>query len=71
MEIRDIWHVLIMRRHKHNFLFSHISQVTGRHDKYNIPIYVCDICDARLGLEAWQMRDLPWQMQYERLKESQ
>jgi hypothetical protein len=70
--LNDIWHVYILRKHKHEYvrikdgraemqIYGNGSQVITyqRHQ--------CLTCKKIVGLDDWQINDLPTEMLYEKL----
>lgn len=46
---------------KHNFILEKTVEIN---EKYSIPQYKCSKCGANLMLAHWQMKSLPFAMEY-------
>lgn len=61
--IRDIWYVWILRRHKHDYKRIEDGKICGmtwqRHQ--------CTTCEKIAGLDDWQIISLPTEMLYEKI----
>lgn len=65
--ISDIWYVWILRRHKHDYKRIEDGETFGifwqRH--------ICTDCKKVVGLDDWQIIDLPTDMLYEKINKSE
>jgi len=64
--ILDIWYVWILKRHKHDYKRTEDGRILGlswqRHQ--------CTNCKKIVGLDDWQIADLPTDMLYEKIDET-
>lgn len=61
--IRDIWYVWILRRHKHDYK----KVEDGKTGDVCWPRHQCTTCKRITGLSDRQIKDLPTDMLYERI----
>lgn len=78
MTLSDIWHVYILGKHKHRYKRiedGHVEiEICEKCEKVNTVTYVkiakaiqrhwCTICKEIVGLDDWQIKDLPADMKY-------
>ena len=61
----DIWHVWILKKHKHSYKRIEDGKICGmswqRHQ--------CEDCKKIVGLDDWQIKDLPTDMLYEKVQD--
>lgn len=61
--IRDIWYVWILGRHKHDY--ERIED--GKTGDIFWQMHQCTTCEKTVGLDDWQIRDLPTDILYEKV----
>jgi hypothetical protein len=75
MILDDIWYVRILGRHKHKYIRiddGHVEMQIYGNGSY-IVVYQrhqCTICKKIVGLDDWQIKDLPAEMLYEKICET-
>lgn len=61
--MQDMWYVWMLRKHKHDYKRIENGKTCGipwqRHQ--------CMVCKKIVGLDDWQIRDLPPDMLYEKI----
>lgn len=62
-DLRDIWHVWILKKHKH--IYKRIED--GKVCEISWQMHQCIDCKKIVGLDDWQIKDLPTDMLYEKL----
>jgi hypothetical protein len=62
--LRDIWHVWILKKHKH--IYKRIED--GKAYGISWQMHQCEDCKKIVGLDDWQIRDLPTDMLYEKVQ---
>jgi len=69
--ISDIWNVWILKKHKHDYKRiedGHIEITkNGITNTINWQRHQCTKCKKIVGLDDWQIRDLPTSMLYENI----
>lgn len=73
MVLSDIWHVRILGKHKHQYerIEDERIEICSRNVIRTI-IYQrhqCRTCKKIVGLDNWQIKDLPTEMLYEKICE--
>ena len=71
MILNDIWYVWIFGRHKHQYKRiddGHVEISTPKNGIHTINYqrHQCEICKKIVGLDDWQVADLPMDMLYEK-----
>lgn len=74
MTLSDIWHVYILGKHKHKYerIEDGKADVRIRKDEILTITYQrhqCSTCKKIVGLDDWQVKDLPTEMLYEKICE--
>lgn len=72
MVLRDIWHVYILGKHKHYYKRIEDGSVNIQTCKDGLlgikyQRHQCPLCKKIVGLDDWQIKDLPTEMLYERI----
>jgi hypothetical protein len=70
MTLRDIWQVCILGKHKHKYERIEDGRTdvrTVENDAITYQRHQCSICKKIVGLDDWQIRDLPTEMLYEKI----
>lgn len=71
MILKDIWYVWILGRHKHQYKRIEDGNVeisTRENGEHTIKYqrHQCETCKKIVGLDDWQVADLPTDMLYEK-----
>ena len=71
MTLRDIWYVRILGRHKHSYKriengYAEIK-TNGKIQVVTYQRHQCTTCKKIVGLDDWQIADLPIEMLYEKI----
>lgn len=71
MTLRDIWYVRILGRHKHSYKRienGHAEiKINGKDVQITYQMHQCTTCKKIVGLDNWQIADLPAEMLYEKI----
>jgi hypothetical protein len=75
MILDDIWYVGILGRHKHKYLRIEDGrvemQIYGNGSRIvTYQRHQCSTCKKVVGLDDWQIKDLPAEMLYEKICET-
>lgn len=69
MTLNDIWYVWILGKHKHRYkriTDGHVEISTCEDHIVTYQRHKCEKCKKIVGLDDWQIRDLPTSMLYEK-----
>ncbi len=70
--LEDIYYVKILGKHKHQYKriedgYSEIRKYTGSIDTIKYQRHQCSTCKKIVGLDDWQINDMPTCMLYEKI----
>lgn len=73
MILSDIWYVWILGRHKHNYVRirdGHVKiEINRELQDIAYQRHQCEMCKKIVGLDDWQIADMPTDILYEKIPE--